>query len=65
MKTVRLALAMVALLGGYLGGAAAEMSAEEGSQQCWRRVYEPLGTCSACASTCRGAGYLCCEIVVG
>jgi hypothetical protein len=64
MKTARLTLALVALLGGYLGGASAEVSAE-GSRQCWRKQYEPVGTCSACASTCMGGGYLCCEIVVG
>jgi hypothetical protein len=64
MKIVRTALALAAFLAGYLGGTSAEISAG-GSRQCFRKLYEPAGSCSACASTCMGDGYLCCEIVVG
>jgi hypothetical protein len=65
MKTVRLTLTLAAILAGYLAGTSAVVSAEEGSRQCFRRVYEPLGSCSACAASCMGGGYICCEIVVG
>jgi len=64
MKGVRITLALAAILAGTLAGASAELRAE-GTRQCWRRVYEPAGTCSACAASCMGEGYLCCEIVVG
>jgi hypothetical protein len=64
MRAVRITLALGAILAGALLGTSADLRAE-GRQQCFRRVYEPLGTCSACASTCMGDGYLCCEIIVG
>jgi len=64
MKTVRVTLALAALLAGYLVGTSGAMSAE-GTQQCWRKFYEPAGSCSACGSACMGDGYLCCTIVVG
>lgn len=64
MKIVRIIVALAALLCGALGGTSADLRAE-GTQQCWRQVYEPQGACSACAQTCMGAGYVCCTITVG
>jgi len=64
VKNVRVILALAALVAGMLGGTTADLRAE-GPNQCWRKQYEPLGSCSACAQACMGDGYLCCSIVVG
>jgi hypothetical protein len=64
MKTVRITLALAALFAGMLGGTSADLRAE-GPNQCWRKQWEPEGSCSACGQVCGGAGYLCCSIVVG
>jgi hypothetical protein len=64
MKTVRITLALAALLVGAMGGTSADLRAE-GNRQCYRRAIAPDDACEACLNTCGGAGFLCCTIIVG
>lgn len=56
-----------ALVGAAIGTTKSLNAAEEeqGPNQCYHKVGEPNGTCSVCANTCLGSGYLCCTIVIG
>lgn len=65
MRKGRTLAALAALLVGMLGGTSGNARAEDGPNQCWRRPYEPEGTCSVCGQNCMGAGFYCCTIVVG
>lgn len=62
----KMSLVIAAVVGVAVGSAQVLAAAEEqGPRQCYRWKWEPVGTCSACADTCLGAGYYCCGIVVG
>ena len=54
------------LLAGMLGAFAGSwMEARAQTRQCYYRPdIDPPNSCTACADTCMGQGYLCCEIII-
>lgn len=60
-------MVMVAIMVGFSLTAPVVMAekAEAGTKQCYRYWWEEPGSCSTCSGVCGGAGYYCCDIVVG
>ncbi len=64
MRNRHLLLGLVALLG--IGVSSLSPAAAAGTRQCYYRAgIDPPTACTGCANSCLGAGYLCCDIVVG